>query len=229
MDTSDIKILLVDDEPDILEIVEYNLKTEGYQVFTANNGAEGVKKANEKSYDLILMDIRMPVMNGLDATAEIRSGDGPNKSAPIVGLSAHTAESQIDQVQSSGMSGFFSKPIRLSDLTHILSNPAWADPKTFSQSHQAMSDIQKVLGSEKSAQIKSYFSEELLGFLTDLESHKLDLEEITERAHKLAGSAVMIGFTDIADVSRILSQQAREGEDTTDAIDALKAEAQSIL
>lgn len=73
MNTSDIKILLVDDEPDILEIVGYNLKSEGYQVFTANNGVEAVKKAKKIAPHLILLDIMMPEMDGIEACEKIRN------------------------------------------------------------------------------------------------------------------------------------------------------------
>ncbi|GAK90207.1 response regulator receiver [Nonlabens ulvanivorans] len=66
------KILLVDDEPDILEIVSYNLKNEGYQVFTAENGKEGVQKAKKKKPDLIILDVMMPVMDGIEACEQIR-------------------------------------------------------------------------------------------------------------------------------------------------------------
>ncbi len=72
MKKSDIKILLVDDEPDILEIVGYNLKNEGYQVFTAENGAEGVKIAKKITPHLILLDIMMPEMDGIEACEKIR-------------------------------------------------------------------------------------------------------------------------------------------------------------
>jgi two-component system alkaline phosphatase synthesis response regulator PhoP len=72
MKKSDIKILLVDDEPDILEIVGYNLKNEGYQVFTAKNGAEGVKTAKKVIPHLILLDIMMPEMDGIEACEKIR-------------------------------------------------------------------------------------------------------------------------------------------------------------
>lgn len=72
MKKSDIKILLVDDEPDILEIVGYNLKNEGYQVFTAKNGAEGVKIAKKVVPHLILLDIMMPEMDGIEACEKIR-------------------------------------------------------------------------------------------------------------------------------------------------------------
>lgn len=66
------KILLVDDEPDILEIVSYNLKNEGYQVYTAENGEEAVKKAKKKKPDLIILDVMMPVMDGIEACEKMR-------------------------------------------------------------------------------------------------------------------------------------------------------------
>ncbi|MCG8894463.1 response regulator transcription factor [Tenacibaculum finnmarkense] len=73
MNMNDVKILLVDDEPDILEIVGYNLKSEGYQVFTANNGAEAVKLAKKVTPHLILLDIMMPQMDGIEACEKIRN------------------------------------------------------------------------------------------------------------------------------------------------------------
>ena len=72
MNKKDIKILLVDDEPDILEIVGYNLSQEGYQVFTAKNGAEGVKKAKTVKPQLIVLDVMMPEMDGIEACEQIR-------------------------------------------------------------------------------------------------------------------------------------------------------------
>lgn len=66
------KILLVDDEPDILEIVSYNLKNEGYQVYTAENGEEALKKAKKKKPDLIILDVMMPVMDGIEACEKMR-------------------------------------------------------------------------------------------------------------------------------------------------------------
>ena len=63
MKKSDIKILLVDDEPDILEIVGYNLSSEGYKIITAKNGADGVKKAKKEKPQLIILDVMMPEMD----------------------------------------------------------------------------------------------------------------------------------------------------------------------
>ncbi|HET7360616.1 MAG TPA: response regulator transcription factor [Salinimicrobium sp.] len=72
MKKKDICILLVDDEPDILEIIRYNLSSEGYRVITAENGAEGVKKAKKENPDLIILDVMMPEMDGIEACEKIR-------------------------------------------------------------------------------------------------------------------------------------------------------------
>jgi len=72
MKKKDITILLVDDEPDILEIVGYNLSSEGYNVITAENGAQAVKLAKKKKPHLIILDVMMPEMDGIEACEQIR-------------------------------------------------------------------------------------------------------------------------------------------------------------
>lgn len=76
MKNSDIKILLVDDEPDILEIVGYNLKNEGYKIYTAKNGIEAVESAKKHEPHLIILDIMMPEMDGIEACEKIRATKG---------------------------------------------------------------------------------------------------------------------------------------------------------
>ena len=72
MTNSNIKILLVDDEPDILEIISYNLAAQGYNVITANNGVQAVKKAKKEQPHLIILDVMMPEMDGIEACEQIR-------------------------------------------------------------------------------------------------------------------------------------------------------------
>ncbi|WP_298892973.1 response regulator transcription factor [uncultured Psychroserpens sp.] len=72
MKKRDIKILLVDDEPDILEIVGYNLSSQGYQIITAENGVQAVKKAKKEKPQLIILDVMMPEMDGIEACEQIR-------------------------------------------------------------------------------------------------------------------------------------------------------------
>ena len=72
MKKSDIKILLVDDEADILEIIGYNLSSEGYQVTTAKNGVEAIEKAKKHKPQLIILDVMMPEMDGIEACEKLR-------------------------------------------------------------------------------------------------------------------------------------------------------------
>ena len=85
------KILLIDDEQDILEILSYNLEKEGYQVFMANNGNEGIAKAKEIIPDLILLDVMMPEKDGIETCQEMRQIKELQKTL-IVFLSARSEE-----------------------------------------------------------------------------------------------------------------------------------------
>ena len=76
MKNEDVRILLVDDEQDILEIVGYNLSLEGYQVFTAKNGVEAVSKAKKKQPHLVILDVMMPEMDGIEACEIMRNTPG---------------------------------------------------------------------------------------------------------------------------------------------------------
>ena len=73
MKKKDIKILLVDDEPDILEIVRYNLSSQGYQIIIGKNGIEAVEKAKKHKPHLIIFYVIMPEMDGIEATQHIRN------------------------------------------------------------------------------------------------------------------------------------------------------------
>lgn len=88
---NDKKILLIDDEHDILEILSYNLEKEGYQVFTADNGTEGIEKAKEILPDLILLDVMMPDKDGIETCQELRKIRELQKTL-IVFLSARSEE-----------------------------------------------------------------------------------------------------------------------------------------
>ena len=85
------KILLIDDEQDILEILSYNLEKEGYEVFTANNGNEGIEKAKQILPDLILLDVMMPEKDGIETCQDLRKIKELQKTL-IVFLSARSEE-----------------------------------------------------------------------------------------------------------------------------------------
>ncbi len=105
------KILLVDDEPDILEILEYNLRKEGYDVATANNGEAGLETAVSFQPDLIILDIMMPVMDGVEVCRQLRARKEFDKTV-ITFLTAREEDySQIAALDTGG-DDYITKPIR---------------------------------------------------------------------------------------------------------------------
>ena len=108
----DRKILIVDDEKNIVEIIAFNLKKEGYQVIKAADGEEGVKMAMEENPDLILLDIMMPKMDGYEACKKIRE----KKNTPIIMLTARAEE--LDKVLGLelGADDYVTKPFGVREL-----------------------------------------------------------------------------------------------------------------
>lgn len=105
------KILLVDDEPDILELIEYNLEKEGYKVKTASNGKEALKKVEKFSPDLILLDVMMPEMDGIETCIALREMKHLDKCL-IAFLTARGEDySQIAGFDA-GADDYISKPIK---------------------------------------------------------------------------------------------------------------------
>ena len=111
MKKKDIRILLVDDEPDILEILSYNLSAEGYEVFTAKNGVEGVAKAKKKEPHLIILDVMMPEMDGIEACEIIRQTPGLENTI-ITFLTARSEDYSQVAGFDAGADNYITKPIK---------------------------------------------------------------------------------------------------------------------
>lgn len=111
MNKKDIKILLVDDEPDILEIVGYNLSNEGYQVITATNGVEAVKIAKKELPQLIILDVMMPEMDGIEACEIIRK-HADLKNTVITFLTARGEDYSQVAGFDAGADDYITKPIK---------------------------------------------------------------------------------------------------------------------
>lgn len=116
MITTKHKILIVDDEPDIRELIEYNLKKEGYQVYTASNGQEGVTEAKRVLPDLIILDIMMPKMDGIEACRILRTMN-EFKNTFMVFLTARSEEYSEIAGFYVGADDYIAKPIKPRALT----------------------------------------------------------------------------------------------------------------
>lgn len=108
-------ILVVDDEKDLLDLIEYNLKKEGFNVLKAENGEEGIAVAKEGKPDLVLLDIMMPKMDGLEAV-EIMRKDDDLKNIPIIFLTARSDEKTEVEGLNKGGDDYITKPISTTKL-----------------------------------------------------------------------------------------------------------------
>ena len=117
-------ILLVEDNLLNQRIVTFSLKKYNHEVVIANNGVEAIEHFREKKFDVILMDIMMPVMDGLEATVKIRELESESqleKRTPIIALTANTMDNDRDKCISYGMDEFMSKPFDIEKLNSIFS------------------------------------------------------------------------------------------------------------
>ena len=111
MKKSDIKILLVDDEPDIIEILRYNLSQEGYEVYSAKDGKTAIKKAEKEIPNLIIMDVMMPYMDGIEACSIIRKNPIFNDTI-IMFLTARGEDYSHVAAYDAGADDYITKPVK---------------------------------------------------------------------------------------------------------------------
>ena len=123
MKSSSLKILVVDDDLDIIEILKYNLNKSGYLVKSAKNGIEAIKRAKKFMPNIILMDVMMPEMSGIEACSEIKEIDELSETM-IIFLSARSEDYTQISAYDAGADDYISKPIKPKILLKKISNIA---------------------------------------------------------------------------------------------------------
>ncbi|MDP2831433.1 MAG: response regulator [Candidatus Omnitrophota bacterium] len=106
MEKTSIRVLVVDDEADFRNLLVFWLKSKGYQVITASDGKSAIELVKQKEADIVFMDLRMPIMDGVDVLKNIRAFDAIT---PIIVISSYIADPKIQEAKSYGMSGVFYK------------------------------------------------------------------------------------------------------------------------
>ena len=109
-------MLIVDDTPDNARIIEVIVNHAGGRSVTASSGYEAIAVAEESRFDLILMDLSMPDVDGFEVTERILNGENPNKTTPILALSAHVSPEIRNRCLACGMKAHIAKPGQTSDL-----------------------------------------------------------------------------------------------------------------
>jgi len=130
IDRTRYAILIVEDHPVNQKVAEMMLRKKGHDVEVANNGKEAIEKLERSDYDLVLMDIQMPVMDGYRATKMIRDRNSKvlNHDITIIAMTAHIMEEDREKCISVGMNGYISKPISMKTLCEEIERSKFSDP-----------------------------------------------------------------------------------------------------
>jgi len=184
-------VLLVEDHADNQRLISMYLNKAGIAADIANNGKEAVRKAMANEYDLILMDIQMPIMNGIEATQTLRA---KNYTGPIVALTANAMKSDVDACTAAGCDDFVSKPIDKNSLYKLLEKYLSADTDRRSVETPIVSEL---LNSEPELlDIVREFVAGLPARLQELEEayRNNDTETLKSVLHQLKGTGGNYGY-----------------------------------
>jgi two-component system, sensor histidine kinase and response regulator len=220
------RILLAEDNIVNQKVAKLVLEKLGYYVDVVGNGLEAVQAVGEVSYDLVLMDIQMPEMDGFEATAAIRKKEkGSGKHIPIIALTAHAMQGDRERCLASNMDGYVSKPIYPQEvdaaIRELLTPP---DNKIEVVSSKAAGrspvfDQEALLGrlggeEEIAADILKTFLETVPGQLDDLNLAlgNKDVKRIERIAHTIKGGAASISAIAFKDVAFEIEQAGKKGE-----------------
>ncbi|MEW6672770.1 MAG: response regulator [Thermodesulfobacteriota bacterium] len=205
-------ILLAEDNLVNQKLALNLLQSRGHQVVLAKNGREAVKIHDAGNFDLVLMDIQMPEMDGFEATEQIRQKEKQgNKHIPIVAMTAHAMKGDRERCMAAGMDGYISKPIKareLFDVTEkIMNRSAGADEQELSQLQETVKPqspeifdlaaaLEVVVGNrELFGEIAKLFIDSLPGYLAEIKNgiQKGDGRAVERAAHSLKGSVGNFG------------------------------------
>jgi PAS domain S-box-containing protein len=220
------RVLLVDDTELNRELFKALLERRGCIVDLAADGAQAVAALERARYDLVLMDVHMPVMDGRAATREIRRRGLTD--APILALTAGGSPDQIAACKAAGMVGHLLKPLTERELEDALTEHLEGAPKPavgaandeVQDERQAREALEALMGGEASLKMARLLRDQLSRVLHDPSARALG-----DEAHAVAGSAGLLGFHRLTNAARVLEDCCRAGEPTAIAFTAARAAA----
>lgn len=195
------RVLLAEDTPDNQRLINLLMQRTGAELIIANNGAEAVEQAQEMEFDLILMDMQMPVMGGIEATRLLRltGFDGP-----IVALTANATETEKAQALEAGCNDFMTKPLNQQTFFKLLNRylPEAVDRPNPPTRIPPMADLEN---DPEYQALRRHFVQELPERLASIQAALADADwdALKSRAHQLKGVAGSFGYPD---TSRIAGQ-----------------------
>jgi PAS domain S-box-containing protein len=229
----ELRILIAEDNPVNQEVAGTMLRRRGHQVDIVGNGREAVEAVARQRYDVVLMDLQMPILDGLGATAEIRATE-IGKRVPIIALTANAAGGEREKVIAAGMDDYVAKPFRAIDLIQAVEANAAPDAPRLSGIMKAIADAPEDVDVDGlRAELRDAGAEDALGavlsvFVGDaptrvsviidaVASH--DMDRIARAAHAYKSSAGTIRAMELAGLLQKLEATAKEGADIVPIIE----------
>jgi signal transduction histidine kinase/CheY-like chemotaxis protein len=211
--TPPARLLLVEDVEANQEIAKAVLEAAGHAVDIATNGFDAIQAVKTRKYDIVLMDIQMPGMDGITATRHIRELPGPERDIPIVAMTANVLPEQVEQFRAAGMNDHVGKPFDRYELYALIdrwlpdlvivdtSAPQPVPPGQNAFDMQVYSDLAVLLGDEKTRRLVDKLDAQLreVGF-----DAREDRAHLAKRAHGFVSQAGMLGFVELSDACRDL-------------------------
>jgi CheY-like chemotaxis protein len=222
------RILLVDDDELSRRMMGLLLSEKGYNYDTASNGLEAVEAVQSQTYDIVLMDLQMPLMNGFDATRKIRESEGKDKHVPIVALTAMLFDNEVHECMSAGMDECVAKPFDTDTLFRLIDSYVdKTNQSTFkselqdssTEEHLTILDVAGALPRfSEDIEVYQRFLKEFIGELPDRVEHfrstfiSGNFLALADSAHNLKGISASMGANQLAYLSQMLDQIC-QGED----------------
>jgi PAS domain S-box-containing protein len=210
-----LKVLLVEDNEINRIVAREMLLADGHTVVEAHDGFEGVEMSKTEEFDIILIDISMPFMDGRAATRMIRADGGASANTAIFALTANAMIEEQEEFFKDGMDGILTKPLSRKALRGVLNKtrrPADDDNAILiNYSHSA--ETREALGEEMFVKLRLRFVNEvdnLIAWLGADESH--DILEVASRSHKVAGAAAVFGAERLRETLNGIEASAKRGE-----------------
>jgi signal transduction histidine kinase/CheY-like chemotaxis protein len=209
-------ILIVDDSEVNRFVASEQVIRAGYDVVTANNGAEALEKVKTQRFAAVLMDCQMPVLDGYSAAAQIRRWEAGQSHVPIIALTAHAMRGEKEKVLAAGMDDYLTKPLRSSVLERTLELHIENDARAASASEPAVSLPALELDPEvpRSSKLVRLFIDRMSAQLDTLESALAagDREVLGQIAHKVKGGCLSVGAPRMAQIAARIENDAQSAE-----------------
>lgn len=247
-----IKMLLAEDNQINQKIVVKTLGKAGYNIDVVQNGREAVEAVERNKYDIIFMDVQMPIMDGYEATKAIRSKEGISKHTAIIAMTAHAMEGDRERCIQAGMDDYISKPINWQEMFKLIKK--WGKVRI----EASLSLDVKAMGKKESAEAKrngspidmknamqrfnndkEFFKEMLREFLSYIPDQVLKLgeasgagntSEVQKTAHSIKGAAGNLSAVKVYETSIEIEKKAKNGDmpQIPSLIEELKSEIENL-